>query len=289
MIEGVDVSRWQVDTPDLDGLGFLIARATYGADPDVRYPQHARAARARGIALGAYHFGRNLDVGRQLAAFRAAIARVRPDFVALDLEADRSNAPMSDRQARAFLAGLRHDGWSPGLYASALNWPGDLGQAWDWVADWRGLPRPTRPFTFWQYRGFPLDLDRFNGDITQLRRFAGLEGPPMTTFAFDETAAFGTVTVHDDEPHGWIRLRDSTLHEWPSTWGPRLGFGPVRFDPPFPRDPSKPNADRTTGYVVGSEAAGLLATDVDFERSPAVDRDAVLDEAIAAVVALKGG
>jgi hypothetical protein len=164
MIEGIDISRWQTTTPDLTGRAFVFARATYGTSPDGRYAMHAANVRAAGRVLGAYAFGRNLSAADQVAAFLATAPDA--DLYALDLEKDGDHPRMTSAQARDFIAAVQATGRRIGLYMSESAFV-DLGQDWDWVANWSR--EPARHWDFWQYRGSPLDLDRFDGTLADLR------------------------------------------------------------------------------------------------------------------------
>jgi hypothetical protein len=163
MIEGIDISRWQASTPSLTGRAFVIARATYGIARDARYAMHAQNVRAAGKVLGAYAFGRNMAVDEQVAAFLANAPDA--DLYALDLEKDGDDPRMTSAQARAFLAAVQATGRRIGLYMSEAAFV-DLGQDWDWVANWSR--EPHRHWDVWQYRGSPLDLDRFDGTAADL-------------------------------------------------------------------------------------------------------------------------
>lgn len=175
-LEGLDVSRYQTTTPPLTGKAFLFARATYGTFHDPMYSTHIAIARAAGRFVGAYHFGvGDVPVPDQVAAFLAAAGSV--DFYALDLESNDGRPTMTNAQATAFIAAVKAKGHQCGLYHSDYGFP-TLGQSWNWVAKW-SVNAPARPWTFWQYRGSPLDLDRFNGDINKLRTLAGKAGPVL--------------------------------------------------------------------------------------------------------------
>jgi hypothetical protein len=169
-IEGIDISHWQARTPPLGtSLGFVFARAVYGSTPDDRYAMHAATVRAAGKVLGAYAFGRDADGAAQARAFLEVVGpRVR--LVALDYERDGDHGHMTVAQARAFIATVKASGRACGLYASESGYP-SLGQDWNWVANWDRQPRV--PWAFWQYRGSPLDLDRFAGTMAELRALAG--------------------------------------------------------------------------------------------------------------------
>ena len=167
-LDGVDVSAHQATTPALAGVEFLFARATYGTSSDVRYAAHIGRARAAGLATGAYHFGRTGNVSAQVAAFLAAAGSV--DWYALDLESDGANPAMTRAEAVAFVLGVHATGRRIGLYHSESGFPA-VGQDWNWVANWSATPKI--PWTFWQHRGSPLDLDRFKGTSAELHRTTG--------------------------------------------------------------------------------------------------------------------
>jgi Glycosyl hydrolases family 25 len=179
MIEGIDISRHQAKTSSLAGRAFVICRATYGAHSDDRYFYHAKNVRAAGRVLGAYHFARPIStgdtVGEQVAAF--LLMGREADLLFLDLESDGNNGRMTLADARAFISAVHARGRRIGLYMSESAFR-DLGQDFDWVANWSR--EPTRHWDIWQYRGKPLDLDRFDGTVGELRAL-GINPPDTST------------------------------------------------------------------------------------------------------------
>lgn len=176
MITGLDVSAHQESTPALAGFDFLIARAAYGSHLDARFPLHVAAARARGLVVGGYLFGRSVeDVGDQVAELLGAVDAIGGvDLVALDVERDGSNPAMTERQGRAFIAAVQAAGRRIGLYHSTSGYPADAwGADWRWVADYRPIDEPPIPWDVWQKRGSPLDIDVFRGTADQLRILGG--------------------------------------------------------------------------------------------------------------------
>lgn len=181
-VTGLDLSVYQAHTPNLAGKGFMFARATYGTSKDGMYDAHVAHARGQGVVTGAYHFGISMDGAAQARAFLAAAGKV--DLYVLDLEADGNRARMSDAQVKAFIATVRGQGHKVGLYHSESGFP-NLGQDYNWIAKWAPSP-PSHPWHFWQYTssgsvpGYAgrLDLDVFNGDLADLRRFVGQAAPP---------------------------------------------------------------------------------------------------------------
>ena len=167
---GIDVSHHQSRTPSLDGLSFLFARATYGEFPDDMYQQHIAAARRAGLIVGAYHFGRAGHVVEQARAFLRAAGPA--DLFVLDLETDGSGPSMTPSEARAWISIVKAARHRVGLYHSRSGFPYLLNHDYNWIASWT-QSAPSGPWAFWQYRGSPLDLDRFNGSPAQLRAFVG--------------------------------------------------------------------------------------------------------------------
>lgn len=182
-VEGIDLSQWQTSTPRLDLVRFAGVRATYGTRPDTMYVHHVRSIHTAARYAIAYHFGTGATPGRtQAAAFLAATGLAPPDrLYALDLETERGKPPMPLAEARAFIAAVRATGRACLLYHSESNFP-RLGQSGDWVANWSHAP--SRPWLFWQYRGSPLDLDRFHGSAAELDKLTGHGAPVLWRVIF---------------------------------------------------------------------------------------------------------
>jgi hypothetical protein len=213
--DGIDISRHQPTTPALTGLSFAFARATYGSYGDSKYAVHSAAFRAAGIVSGAYHFGRSTPSPEaQAAAFLKAAAGA--DLLALDLESDGGNVPMSAAQARAFIAAVRAAGRKIGLYHSRSGFP-SLGQDWNWVAKW-GSSAPTGiPWAFWQWQGSPLDRNRFNGTLADLSQLAGQ--PKESNVLLKANAASPVQTLVDVKKDGQVyRLDGTPLIKWSANY-----------------------------------------------------------------------
>ena len=260
-VEGIDVSKWQATTPSLTGLSFLFARASVGLLPDERYAMHIANARAAGLIVGAYHFNwDSLPIAHQVSTFIGAAGDV--DLYAIDVEG--TNA-FSLAQTRQFITGMHAAGKRCGLYHSDSGYFA-AGQDFDWIAKWSTTP-PTRHWDFWQYRGSPLDLDRFNGTLAQLKAFAHPVGPDtgvdMQSFTL-LPGPTGTLTFKaDSSDYAYLRLADGTLHKVPPGYGPKHPAYPVKLLTPMPG-----TGDRSTGYLIGVEAAFALKSDVIFTPDP---------------------
>lgn len=276
MLEGIDVSVYQLTTPKLDGLGFLLARATYGTSLDRMAAKHIAAAKGAGLVTGLYHFGRHGGIPDQLDAFSGVVARLQPDLVVLDRESDGSNPIMTIAEAKEFVAGIQ--AVRPcGLYASTSTYI-DVGQAWRWVADYRGQyasSGPPIPWHVWQYTSTPIDHDRFNGSADQLRRLGMLNvatvtlkpwaaprtvAAPVTTLYLPDgskqiVSNLATMADSDAEieqldgraPHGtgWIRLSARPFAGW---YAVRAS---VVLGPAAP-DPVKAERDRVKALAVSA-------------------------------------
>ena len=170
---GIDISRWQLSTPSLDGLGFCFVKAVEGATIDPLYNHHAKSVRAAGIILGAYAFGVDSMGG---AAQAAKLLQYAPtaDLYALDVEGQ--HAP-HEQAVRDFGKAMHAAGKAWGLYGSASGYP-SWGQDWRWVAQWGPTP-PDCKWDFWQRRGSPLDLDTFRGTVADLHRLARVKPPQL--------------------------------------------------------------------------------------------------------------
>ena len=218
-LQGIDISSYQATTPDLSPYAFVFCRATYGTSVDVMYAKHSAAVRKASEVLGAYAFGRSATkapIADQVSVFLAVAKDA--DLLALDLEGDGANVGMTNAEATAFIAAVHAAGRTIGLYHSDSGYP-TLGQDWNWVASW-GRLAPARPWTFWQFRGSPLDLDTFNGDAAALKALIseGSMGLSVRLAATADASApwtsFGTAIVAKDNVSA-VRVADAVLKPLP--------------------------------------------------------------------------
>lgn len=177
--DGYDISKWQTETPDLTGVGFVIVRACYGSSEDTRYTQHAANVRAAGKVLGAYLFARPVTTGDTVEAQVEAFLRVAADadIIAIDREKDGDAGTITATDTRLMIRLIQATGRRVGLYASESAFR-DYGQDWSWVANWSH--EPAIPWDVWQWEGGGtdhLDNDRFRGTTDALLALgAPLEG-----------------------------------------------------------------------------------------------------------------
>jgi hypothetical protein len=263
-LKGIDVSKWQAATPSVTGLSFLFARATIGTEPDVRYKRHIAAARMAGLVTGAYHFNWSpLPIESQVNAFLAAAGDVH--LLALDVETQtekrKANGQIirpyvrrfTQAQARAFIKGVKaadplHR--KVGLYMSDSGFYLTAGQDFNWIANYSY--RPSKDWSFWQYRGDPGDLDKFAGTPADLAKMAGTPTAPDTSIPedgmklVDVKAEPGTVTINAAGPV-W-RVADDVQVDVNAgaTWA---CVGTARYH----QEPADPTGD--PGYMIRANAA----------------------------------
>ncbi len=194
---GIDISAYQAKTPPLDGLSFLIARASIGTVKDYRYDQHIANARNAGLVVGAYHFAYTGNIPGQVAAFVKAAGKV--DLYFVDVEG--SKAPTASETAE-FIGLTQHAVGKCGLYMSASVFRWSAGQDYDWVAKWGTTPPDSR-YEFWQNDGSGadgIDNDYFHGSAADLAKFVGIPTAPESDIDMGLRIKLD-VTLPDGDPY----------------------------------------------------------------------------------------
>ena len=308
-LAGVDISSYQPagKWDKLTGVSFMTARATLGttfADP--MYRNQITGAKSIGIIPGAYHYLTPESGVLQAERFASVVGD--PTGLLIQLDCERAgdvysvidawvtrwntlsgNHPVFIYGGKPFLASasggrdLSHLGpWWLAAYPGG-GYPGDSAPQWrESLAGW------SQP-TIWQYGPFvtpafphSVDGDAFRGTRDQLLAYTG--AAPLQSFTWLPGPS-GTITVKTDRPHAYLRLADNTTHIIPDpvAFGSRAAI-PVKLLSPLPG--GLPGADRVTGYLVGAEAAFLLATDVTFTAAPdTTSLKAALDAAVTSAAA----
>lgn len=228
MLEGIDVSHHNsVFGYSLTGRDFVIARASIGTAPDELFLEHIGRAKAAHKVTGAYHFNwSEISVASQVDAFIKASGAMTGfvDLYALDVEPDKIRdshgtvvrivPKFTHAQAREFIQRFEHTTGRPcGLYMSRSVFYFDVGAAWNWIADWDSTV-PARA-DIWQYRGDPLDLDRFYGTRDELLRL-GIPTAPDSGIGGDMAGLRlkWDITLPDGasgDPNPWNNLVRATL------------------------------------------------------------------------------
>jgi lysozyme len=203
-IKGIDVSHnnGAVDwaTVSAAGISFAFAKATEGkAFKDAQFNLNYATMKNNGIIRGAYHFFHpDIDATAQAENFLQLVPTVGAGDLppALDVEVN-DNIIASD-----IIQGIQV--WTdvvskalrcnPIIYTSASFWDANLDgtDKFDqhplWVAHYTSKPQPNIPrgfssYAIWQFSeegsvggiGGKVDLNRFNGTATDLRKMAGIE------------------------------------------------------------------------------------------------------------------
>jgi lysozyme len=161
------------------GVWGVIHKATTGATgKDSKYAGRRPRALAAGLLWGAYHWGTNADVQRQIDNFLRTADPDERTLVALDYE-DTPGNQMTLAQARDFLGGVAERlGRKPVLYSGHLI-KDDLGSTADpffgghrlWLAHYNASPTVQASWSgywIWQY------TDRRTG--LEPNRVAGMPG-----------------------------------------------------------------------------------------------------------------
>lgn len=202
---GIDVSHHQgrIDWPAVvaDGVDFAYLKATEGGDHrDREFTRNWQAARAAGLAVGAYHFFTFCRPGAEQAENVLAMVPVAADALplAVDLEfggnCDRVPTPEALRhELAAFLGPVETAYGKPVvLYVTP-----EFLDAYRAVLPARGLwrrsllraPDATAPWRLWQYHNRarvdgivgPVDLDTFDGDRAAFDAWRGVPAAAAVT------------------------------------------------------------------------------------------------------------
>ena len=254
MLTGIDLSHCQTTTPPLAGLDFVFVKATDGVGKDPLYDMHCANVLKAGKVLGAYAFGYNLSPAYSPVDQAAALLTIAPNIKLLALDLEYSKIPMTLAQGAAFIAFVHAAGHKIGLYSSDSGFP-NLGQDWNWVANWSKAP--TRPWTFWQSQGSPLDQDVFAGDMTALLALAGKDAMPALGWKITAFES-GTVTIKG-VGHSAVRLSDG-VYIAQTNGTSRPYAAKIALDTQLYGGIA--GADRRNGYLIGEAVCILLASDV---------------------------
>ena len=209
MVPGIDVSHFQltVDWASVaaSGIRFCFIKATEGAaNVDRRFLENWRGAGAAGVLRGAYHFFHpSVPSATQAESFLRIVGRLEPGDLppVLDLEVPLAwsniepgaRAPLAIQWLETLESRL---GVTPIVYLSPAfateimrNAPA-LARFPLWLAHYTDaaapdVAKPWNSWTFWQYTRegktpgvtLPVDLDRFNGSLDDLKALAKSANP----------------------------------------------------------------------------------------------------------------
>lgn len=211
---GIDVSHHQQDIDwdkvAADGIKFAYIRTGDGVTQDRKFERNWHLARSANLIVGAYHFFRfsrdpleqatlmcrSIKDAMRLPSYKPVPTGVLPCVIDVEQESGGEDITRDERVKRisAFLAmAYARTDLFPFIYTCAGWWEPMIGKAQQftrnplWVAhvdtDKPMLPSVWRDWLCWQYswrggvRGVPTmcDLNRWNGDESDLRWYARLE------------------------------------------------------------------------------------------------------------------
>lgn len=202
-VEGIDISSYQatINWPMVRAAGkrFAIARIGDGTYRDRYFATNWAAIRAQGMIRGAYlYFEPNTDVDTQAMIVIAAVGRLGPGDLPVTLDVEKpgpglpSPATYTARIQRFVTLVTAGTGKRPMIYTGRYYWQDYVRStafAGDplWHAQYTSAACPNiadqwRDWAFWQYTSSGrvagiagnVDLDRFNGSLTQLQALAGM-------------------------------------------------------------------------------------------------------------------
>jgi len=198
-VSGIDVSHYQGDVAWSDvkksGVDFAFAKATQGTSyVDSKFAENWSGMGAAGLLRGAYHFYTvGVDPKAQAAHVFSTVTLGHGDLpLMVDIETEGKSAEKDTnliKDLHIFLETVStHYGRDPFIYSGPGFWNAHFDASFSgyplWVAEY-GVSAPKHVtgwsvWTIWQYSqsgNVPgvsghVDMDRFNGGLDQLKRFA---------------------------------------------------------------------------------------------------------------------
>jgi hypothetical protein len=212
-MKGIDISEWQDVSPSAyKDYDFVVIRATEGKTyDDVNMKEHAQNALGNNQLIGFYHYARPENNSAEDEA-EHFVNVVRPYIgkavLALDYEGTALNYG-AEWALKWLDAVYRKTGVKPLIYlqgSQVENYQAVMEKDYGlWVAHW-GVDSPSiAPWGFyamWQYRGYPLDLDIFNGDAETWKAYANPSGAAAPTPVKAETKP-----ENNSEGYAEVRVR----------------------------------------------------------------------------------
>jgi len=209
---GIDISKWDgvwdAGKAKASGAAFAFLKASQATFMDPQFAANCAKAKAAGVLRGAYHYLDYTKPARDQANYFADLLTANPCELPPVVDYEQIRTDNNGLAARAFLRDfveqLLSRGYSPSIYTSNSFWIGygDKADAyWAkfplWIAHYTTATTPTVPapwssWKFWQYtskgngalfgtQGLNVDLNQFNGTMSDLLQFAGISSSVPTT------------------------------------------------------------------------------------------------------------
>lgn len=168
--KGIDVSTWQsnidFEKAKADGYDFVIIRAGYGrvvTQKDNRFEQHYKAAKAAGMAVGAYHYSYAKSAAEAKIEASVCLEWLKGKTFELPIYFDMEESSVASLGkntctaiAKAFCEKVKAAGYKVGIYSNP-NWfmnyldYNSLKKSYSiWLAQW-GVNSPQMSCDIWQY------------------------------------------------------------------------------------------------------------------------------------------
>ena len=184
-----------------NGIVGVIHKATQGTSiVDATYHARRELALSAGLLWGAYHFGVKGNADAQVDHFLDTTEPAATDLLVLDFEPHGESGTMTRAEAERFVTQVNTRlNRYPGLYSGQAflrqqmgsNTTSVLKNCFLWIARYSSqspvVPTAWTTFTFWQYTDGNAgpqphqvggigrcDRDKFNGDLSGLRRLWGV-------------------------------------------------------------------------------------------------------------------
>jgi GH25 family lysozyme M1 (1,4-beta-N-acetylmuramidase) len=210
-VTGIDISKWDgawdAEKAKAAGAVFAFIKASQATFSDPQFSANWAKAKSAGLLRGAYHYLDYAKSGREQANYFADLLTATPCELPPVVDYEQARTDNNVLAARTFLRDfveqLISRGYSPIIYTSSGFWNiyGDKTDAyWSkfplWIAHYVTAAAPTVPapwsrWKFWQYtskgngalfgtQGLNVDLNHFEGTMSDLLQFAGIT-PPVPT------------------------------------------------------------------------------------------------------------
>jgi GH25 family lysozyme M1 (1,4-beta-N-acetylmuramidase) len=235
--KGIDISKWQgtIDWPKVANAGYAFAfvRVSDGVSSiDAKFAANWAGAKTVGLVRGAYQFFRpsqSVTAQADLMISKLGGQYTPGDLPpVIDVEDDGGLAPTTvAARARQWVDRVEAAlGVKPIVYTGKYFWRDEVGSPASfapnalWIAQYTSLcpdiPGPWSKWTFWQYTDSgtvpgiagPVDINRFNGSISQLKAFAAGTPPRALPFRWQRSSSGNyTFTVEPGAGVAKVELR----------------------------------------------------------------------------------
>lgn len=210
MLNGIDVSGYQSNTPDVSGASFVFVKATEGVSyVNPKQSDQAATARTAGAVVGFYHFARPGDMQAQAQYFVDQCVSVDGDVLVIDWEdsgvscADKDALLKAVKKLRPTHKVLLYCGRDFWLNIDTTSYCEDG----LWIADYShpaGSPAIQHPWLFHQFSQSPIDQDVANfSSAAALKAWATGSSAPSSSTPHWQQLVDHVMSVPEQVYEGW--------------------------------------------------------------------------------------